>query len=86
VDAAEQTTPGVDLTLLDEIATGLAEVQSALDRIDAGTYGRCEHCGAPILDATLESHPTARHCAAHLPFGGDTAVNSGQSSTEIHQA
>ena len=59
----------VDLDLLDELTTGLAEVQSALERIDAGTYGRCERCGAPIDDATLESSPAARYCAAHLPFG-----------------
>jgi len=69
VDTTDETAPAVDLTLLDEIAAGLADVQSALDRIDAGTYGRCDHCGAQIEDTTLESHPTARHCAAHLPFG-----------------
>ncbi len=60
--------PGVDLALLDDLATGLADVQSALERIDAGTYGRCEQCGAQIDDAMLESNPVARHCAAHLPF------------------
>ena len=58
----------VDLGLLDELATGLAEVQSALERIDTGTYGRCEHCGAQVDDATLESNPTTRYCAAHLPL------------------
>jgi RNA polymerase-binding transcription factor DksA len=63
---------GVDLGLLDELATGLAEVQSALERIDAGTYGRCEQCGQQIDDATLESNPTTRYCAAHLPFGAST--------------
>jgi RNA polymerase-binding transcription factor DksA len=59
---------GVDLGLLDELATRLAEVQSALERIDAGTYGRCEHCGGQVDDATLESNPTTRYCEAHLPF------------------
>ena len=59
---------GVDLGLLDELATGLAGVQSALERIDTGTYGRCEHCGGQVDDATLESNPTTRYCAAHLPF------------------
>ena len=62
---------GVDLGLLDELTTGLAEVQSALERIDAGSYGRCEQCGAAIDDAMLDSNPTARYCAAHLPFRPD---------------
>ena len=65
----------MDLGLLDELTTGLAEVQSALERIDAGTYGRCEQCGRQIDDATLDSSPTARYCAAHLPFGRDTRTS-----------
>jgi RNA polymerase-binding transcription factor DksA len=59
----------VDLGLLDELTTGLSEVQDALERLDKGTYGQCEHCGDQIDDALLESSPTVRLCAAHLPFG-----------------
>jgi len=58
---------GVDLSLLDELTAELAEVQSALERLDAGTYGQCDRCGRPIDDATLDSYPTARFCADHLP-------------------
>ncbi len=60
---------GLDLGVLDELANGLAEVQSALERIDAGSYGRCEMCGAQIDETTLESSPTSRLCSAHLSFG-----------------
>ena len=33
-----------------------------LQRIDAGTYGRCEACGEPIPQERLEAVPTARFC------------------------
>jgi RNA polymerase-binding transcription factor DksA len=40
----------------------LAAVQQALDRIDDGTYGLCQHCGQPIADARLEAMPETRWC------------------------
>ena len=46
----------------------LDDVDRALARIDDGTYGTCETCGAVIDDAVLVSSPTARACEAHLPF------------------
>jgi hypothetical protein len=68
----------VDLGLLDELTTGLSEVQDALARLDNGSYGHCEHCGQEIDDAMLESSPTARLCAAHLPFGNPGDQGSGE--------
>ena len=40
----------------------LAEVDAALSRLDAGTYGVCERCGEPIPAGRLEARPTARRC------------------------
>ncbi|WP_299051012.1 TraR/DksA C4-type zinc finger protein [uncultured Nocardioides sp.] len=40
----------------------LEEVDAALARLDAGTYGTCETCGGPIAGARLEVRPTARSC------------------------
>ena len=40
----------------------LEEVDAALVRLDAGVYGRCEVCGAPIAAGRLEARPTARTC------------------------
>jgi DnaK suppressor protein len=40
----------------------LEEVESALSRIHAGTYGLCETCGHPIAQERLEARPTARTC------------------------
>ncbi len=42
----------------------LAEVELALARVDAGTYGRCEVCGREIPEGRLEARPTARTCVA----------------------
>lgn len=59
--------PGTPLDL-DVVTTELAEVTAALERLDAGRYGRCGTCGGAIDDETLGSSPTARSCAAHLPM------------------
>jgi RNA polymerase-binding transcription factor DksA len=40
----------------------LAEVDAALARVEAGTYGRCERCAVPISPARLDARPTARRC------------------------
>jgi DnaK suppressor protein len=59
----------------------LSEVRDALQRIEAGTYGKCTVCGRPIEAARLEAVPWARYCledqkkqdqAAHVPQGGST--------------
>ena len=40
----------------------LAEIDAALDRIDAGTYGTCVVCGRPIDDDRLRAVPYATLC------------------------
>lgn len=47
-----------------QAATDLGEALAALDRLDAGTYGRCEVCGGPVPDERLDARPTARRCIA----------------------
>jgi DnaK suppressor protein len=42
----------------------LAEVDDALARLEAGTYGACERCGTSIPQARLEVRPTATTCVA----------------------
>ena len=37
-------------------------IDAALYRIEDGQYGKCVHCGQPILDKRLEAVPWARHC------------------------
>lgn len=45
----------------------LAEVEAAIRRMEAGTYGTCEQCGRPIADARLEARPVARTCIHCAP-------------------
>jgi RNA polymerase-binding protein DksA len=40
----------------------LVEIEAALQRIDAGTYGVCEGCGKPIGAERLAAIPWARLC------------------------
>ncbi len=40
----------------------LAEINEALERIDAGTYGTCAACGKEIAPERLEAHPWASLC------------------------
>lgn len=40
----------------------LDEVESALSRIHAGSYGLCETCGRPISQERLEARPAAGAC------------------------
>jgi RNA polymerase-binding transcription factor DksA len=42
----------------------LNEVDAALARIRAGTYGECRDCGEPIALARLSAYPTAMRCLA----------------------
>lgn len=42
----------------------IAEVDEALRRVDAATYGLCERCGQPIGEQRLAARPFARCCMA----------------------
>jgi len=42
----------------------LAEIDAALQRLDAGTYGVCEACGRAIDPARLDALPAARRCVS----------------------
>jgi len=51
--------------LATELADTLAEVQAALGRLDAGTYGTCLVCGSEISAERLDALPMASTCIAH---------------------
>src|SRR6202166_2583772 len=48
------------LSLLSQEQDALYEIEEALKRVDAGTYGICEMSGKPIPHARLEAIPFAR--------------------------
>src|SRR5215218_4859694 len=49
-------------TVVRQVRKHLAEIDAALQRLDAGTYGICEKCGQPIGEGRLEARPVARTC------------------------
>jgi len=51
-----------DLALRERAEQHLALVDAALARLDAGTYGRCQRCGTPIVADRLDALPWAAHC------------------------
>ena len=40
----------------------LQEINEALAKMEAGTYGRCELCGQAIPEPRLEAKPAAKFC------------------------
>jgi sigma-B regulation protein RsbU (phosphoserine phosphatase) len=44
----------------------IQEVDSALERMDAGTYGLCDTCHDPIENDRLLADPLCRNCIDHL--------------------
>ena len=53
--------------LTEQARQHLAEVDAAVARAAAGTYGACEVCGEAIDPDRLDARPTARTCIAHAP-------------------
>lgn len=51
-----------NLAEMDRDVDELRMIDSALQRISAGTYGECPDCGQPIAMARLEAEPTAERC------------------------
>ena len=53
-----------DLALSAQARASVDEIDRALAKMDAGTYGICERCGNPIPKARLKALPYAALCVA----------------------
>src|SRR4029450_3041303 len=51
-------------SLIRQVEGHLAEIDEALERVAAGTYGVCVSCAGAIPDGRLEARPSARTCVA----------------------
>ncbi|WP_199619054.1 TraR/DksA C4-type zinc finger protein [Paenibacillus alkalitolerans] len=58
---------GKDLALTELLEHQLEKSESALQRMDEGTYGKCAECGRPIPYERLEALPSAEYCIEHTP-------------------
>lgn len=48
----------------DGVRREIADIDAALARIQAGSYGRCLNCGGPLGLQRLRAIPEARYCLA----------------------
>jgi hypothetical protein len=56
----------------------LADVEEALGRLAAGTFGRCEQCESPITDGLLAAVPERRYCPRCETGAGPAPALSGR--------
>lgn len=64
-DAADQIEELVtNVPLVEELETRQKEVETALKRMQAGTYGVCAKCSAEIPVERLEANPAAATCVS----------------------
>ena len=73
--SVSKTVGALDAADLTRLRRRIEQLDHALQRLDAGLYGRCESCGRPIPKARLTAYPTATTCvpcqqrAERLPPG-----------------
>jgi RNA polymerase-binding transcription factor len=56
--------------LLEQARARLEDVDAAVVRLNAGTYGICERCEQPIAPERLEARPAARTCISCASLKG----------------
>jgi DnaK suppressor protein len=61
-DAATDTVTAILSRLEGRQKHELDEIEDALVRLEAGSFGLCERCGRAIALARLRAMPAARHC------------------------
>lgn len=66
------------LELMDGERRLIVEIDDALNRITAGTYGICEGTGKPITKARLEAQPWARYSVEYAKMVEQGRVKEGQ--------
>ena len=63
--AAPTPDPTFSMVTLETIEREVAGVARAIETIDDGTYGSCEHCGTAISPDRLRTDPLLVRCDAH---------------------
>ncbi len=53
------------VTAHDSLGEGLKHVERAMEKLDEGTYGRCDDCSDPIGEGRLDARPASTRCLKH---------------------
>jgi RNA polymerase-binding protein DksA len=65
-DSAEQAAQLGNVAVVSALETEavqeIADIEAALQRLDAGTYGICVSCGEPVGEGRLKVRPAATQC------------------------
>ena len=60
--ASESRDREIHTILNDRDRAKLLAIDDALERVEDGSYGKCEECGGTILRPRLQALPYTRHC------------------------
>ena len=66
-NSAEVETFTTNLSLEKVLASSLRDIDSALERIEKGTYGACKYCGKPIDERRLIARPASSSVGMVVP-------------------
>ncbi|HET6909638.1 MAG TPA: TraR/DksA C4-type zinc finger protein [Mycobacteriales bacterium] len=72
--ADEERSVAIELA---KVRRSLVDVESALDRLESRSYGRCDACDRRIPFEQLEAEPPLRYCRRCQPPSSGSATNSG---------
>lgn len=72
--ADEERSVAIELA---KVRRSLVDVESALDRLESRSYGRCDACERRIPFEQLEAQPSLRYCRRCQPPSSGSATNSG---------
>lgn len=78
-DGSEMFEREKNLTIMRTLEIELRQVEDALRKFDAETYGICELCGKPIPEKRLRAYPAATHdvdCQSKLERQGAHRAHS----------
>ena len=74
-DSAQATAERSELIAVEEQHESLhKEIVAALIRIEEGTYGQCQNCGAEIPQERLDAVPTASLCVSCKQAAADAVT------------
>jgi DnaK suppressor protein len=58
------------LSMAEGLIETMREIDAAIERMEAGTYGTCEKCGNAIPEERLDARPVARLCMSCKRLAG----------------
>jgi DnaK suppressor protein len=80
--AQTEVVSGITEALEDRHQDRLGNIDEALARIEAGTYGKCQNCRRPIGEGRLEANPTTTFCGDCASVEEADAARRAAESTE----